>query len=159
MQNIKNEGNPIKIIKFSKNFGESTALMEGFRHASGSAILTLASYLQVEPGDLAKVFSAYDEGNDLVITRRYPRKDPLVNRLQSAIYHYIVRKLTGAPFKDIISGMRLISKEILYEFALYGDLHRFIPVFAVQRGLKVKEVNVTQRKEDIQVRLVKLVFI
>jgi len=155
LQNIKNEGNPIKIIKFSKNFGESAALMEGFRQAKGGTILTLASYIQIEPTDMTKVFAAYDEGNDLVITRRYPRKDPLVNKLQSAIYHYMVRKLTGAPFKDITSGMRLISKKILSEFVLYGDLHRFIPVFAMQRGIKVKEVNVTQRKEDIQVRLVK----
>lgn len=51
--------------------------------------------------------------NDLVITKRYPRKDPIVNRIQSAVYHYIVRKLTGAPFKDITSGLRLINKKIL----------------------------------------------
>ncbi|MFX0201586.1 MAG: glycosyltransferase [Candidatus Hodarchaeota archaeon] len=155
LQGLKNDGNPIRIIKFAKNFGESTALMEGFRQSRGGEILTLASYIQIEPTDLAKVFSAYGEGNDLVITRRYPRKDPLVNRIQSFIYHYLVRKLTGTDFKDITSGMRLINKKILSEFNLYGDLHRFIPIFAMQRGIKVKEVNVTQRKEDTQVRLVK----
>ena len=152
---LQNEGNPIKIIKFARNFGESTALMEGFRQAKASKILTLASYMQVEPKDLTKVFTAYDEGNDLIITRRYPRKDPLLNRVQSSVYHYLVRKSTGAPFKDITSGMRLMNKKSLSEFILYGDLHRFIPVFARQRGIKVKEVKVSQRKEDTQIRLVK----
>ena len=152
---LKEKGNPIRIIKFPKRFGESNALMEGFRRAKGKRILTLASYLQIEPNNLPKVFSAYDDGNDLVITRRYPRKDPFVNRVQSAAYHYFVRKLTGTAFKDITSGMRLINKEILKEFVLYGDLHRFIPIFAIQRGLKVKEVNVTQREEDTRTRLVR----
>ena len=155
LKSIKNEGNPIRIIKFSKTFGESTALMEGFKQAKGDAILTLASYIQIEPEDLAKVFSTFDEGNDLVVTRRYPRKDPLVNRIQSFVYHYIVRKLTGTSFHDITSGMRLIDKKIIEKFHLYGDLHRFIPIFASQKGVKVKEVNVTQRKEDSQVRVVR----
>lgn len=155
LQKLKDEGNPIKIIKFSKSFGESTALMEGFRQSKGDKILTLASYIQIEPRDLEKVFAAYDDGYDLVITRRYPRKDPLGNRIQSTIYHYIIGKLTGAPFKDITSGVRLIDRKILSEFVIYGDLHRFIPILALKQGIKVKEVNVSQRTEDTRSRLVK----
>ncbi len=155
LDKLQNEGKPVRIIKFSRSFGESIALTEGFRQARGELILTLASYIQTEPEDLKKIFSAYEEGYNLVITRRFPRKDPLINRIQSSIYHYIVRKLTGAPFGDITSGTRLINKRILDEFTLYGDLHRFIPVFALQRGIRIKEVNVAQRKEDTQVRLVK----
>jgi hypothetical protein len=129
--------------------------MEGFSRARGEKILTLASYMQVEPGDLKKVFLAYDDGNDLVITRRHPRRDPAINRIQSIGYHYILRKMIGVKFKDITSGMRLMNKKIISELNLYGDLHRFIPIFAVKQGIGVKEVNVTQRKEDTQVRLVR----
>lgn len=147
--------NHLRIIKFSGNFGESAALMEGFKQAKGNKILTLASYIQIEPSDMANVFSAYEEGYDLIITRRHPRIDPLINRIQSKVYHFIVRNLTGANFKDITSGMRLISRKILPEFTLYGDLHRFIPIFAKHRGIKVKEINVRHRKEDSQLRLVR----
>lgn len=152
LRKLKNHGSRVKIIRFRRHFGESTALMEGFRQAKGRRILTLASYIQIDPKDLAKVFSAYDEGNELVITRRYPRKDPVINRIQSFIYHYFVRKLTSTSFRDITSGMRLISKEIIPEFCLYGDLHRFIPIFAVQKGIRVKEVRVSQREEDTAAR-------
>jgi len=155
LKSLKKRGKHIKIVRFRGSFGESAALMEGFHFAKGKIILTLASYIQIEPEDLKKLFAAYDEGNDLVITRRYPRKDPLVNKIQSYVYHYIVKKLTGTDFEDITSGMRLINKKILHEFNLYGDLHRFIPIFARHRGIKVKEVKVSQRKEDTQLRLVK----
>ena len=155
LKKLKKENRCIKLIKFAGDFGESAALMEGFSQAKGNTILTLASYIQIEPTDLSKVFGVFDEGNDLVITRRHPRKDPFVNRIQSSVYHYIVRKLTGTNFSDITSGMRLINKKIIPEFILYGDLHRFIPIFAAHKGIKVKEVNVAQRKEDTQIRIVK----
>jgi glycosyltransferase involved in cell wall biosynthesis len=155
LKTIDTKQNHVKVIKFSGNFGEAAALMEGFNRAKGNKILTLASYIQIEPSDMAKIFSAYEEGYDLVITRRYPRIDHLANRIQSKIYHFLVGKLTGVKFKDITSGMRLISRKILPEFLLYGDLHRFIPIFAKHKGIKVKEVNVRHRKEDSQLRIVK----
>jgi glycosyltransferase involved in cell wall biosynthesis len=152
---VTNKKNHIKIVKFSTRYGESAALMEGFKHANGTKILTLAAYIQIKPEELHKLFAASEDGYDLVITRRFPRQDPMVNRIQSSIYHYLVRKLTKAPFRDISSGMRLINKEIVSEFLLYGDLHRFVPIFARHKGIKVKEVEVSQRKEDFHVRLVK----
>lgn len=155
LKGLKDKGAPIHIIKFATTFGESNALLEGFRHAKADKILTLASYIQIEPSDLSKIFNKFNEGCELVITRRYPRKDPLINRIQSQIYHFIVRILTGTKFKDITSGTRLFSKDLLSEFVLYGDLHRFIPVFATQKGIDVKEVKVGQREEDTHVRLVK----
>jgi glycosyltransferase involved in cell wall biosynthesis len=151
---LKAEGNPIRIFKFSKKFGESAALMVGFREAKGNTILTLSSYIQIEPQELKKVFSAYDDGFELVITRRYPRKDPLINKVQAFVYHFLVRKITGTQFRDITSGMRLINKNVLDEFDLYGDLHRFIPILARGKGIKLKEISVRQSKEDTRARYV-----
>ena len=156
LQELKNGGHPIRVIKFTRNFGESAALMEGFQQARGNIILTLASYIQIEPKDLNKLFSAYEDGNELVITRRFPRKDPRINRIQSYVYHFLVKRMTGVSFSDITSGTRLINKKILSELNLYGELHRFIPIIALWKGIKVKEVNVKQRIEDTRVRFVKI---
>jgi glycosyltransferase involved in cell wall biosynthesis len=152
---LKNEGNPIRIIKFTRSFGESLALTEGFKQAKFDVILTLASYIQIEPEELGKLFDAYEEGYDLVITRRYPRRDPFVNKIQSYIYHFLVRKITGAEYKDITSGMRLINKNIVDELNLYSDFHRFIPILARGKGIQLKEIKVKQRKEDTRMRYVK----
>jgi hypothetical protein len=74
--------------------------------------------------------------------------------MQSAVYHFIIGKMTGTQFKDITSGLRLIRRGVLSRLVLYGDLHRFLPILAVERGVKTKEVPVSQRKEDTRVRVV-----
>ena len=155
LMKLQKQGKPVRIIKLPKNFGESNALMEGFRQSQGNTVLTLSSYIQVEPNELAKIFSAYEEDHELIITQRYPRIDPLLNRIQSKVYHFLVRRLTGAPFQDITCGLRLMDKNILSQINLYGDLHRFIPIFAYHSGISVKEVRVRQRREDTQLRLVR----
>jgi hypothetical protein len=80
----------------------------------------------------------------------------MINRIQSYVYHFLIKRITGAPFSDITSGMRLINRRILSELNLYGELHRFIPIIALWKGIKVKEVNVKQRIEDTRVRFVKI---
>jgi hypothetical protein len=65
--------------------------MKGFRLSKGEMILALSSYIQTEPKDLEKGILATEEGNDLFVTRRYPQKDPIVNRIQSYLYHLMVR--------------------------------------------------------------------
>ncbi len=152
---LRAEDERVRVVKLPRRFGESAALLEGFKRTKGDRILTLASYIQVDPTDLPKVFAAYEAGNDLVITRRFPRRDPVVNRIQSGVYHFLVRILTGVPFKDITCGMRLINRKIVSKLIVYGDLHRFIPVFAALRGIKIAEVIVSQRQEDVSVRMVK----
>jgi len=154
LSKLRSSDKRIRVTRIPARFGESTALLEGFREARAPLIMTLASYIQIEPTDLSEVFRAYAEGYDIVVTRRYPRIDPFLNRMQSALYHFIIRKLTGTPFRDITSGLRLINREVLPKLVLYGDLHRFIPIFALQRGIRIKEVAVSQRKEDTRVRLV-----
>jgi glycosyltransferase involved in cell wall biosynthesis len=151
---LKHEDDRVRLIRLPGRLGEAGALMEGFRSARADTVLTLASYVQVEPRDLEKVFAAYERGSDLVVTRRYPRKDHFANRLQSVVYHLVIRVLTGARFRDITCGLRLINKRITSRLVLYGDLHRFIPVFALARGIRVEEVKVAQREEDTRVRLV-----
>jgi glycosyltransferase involved in cell wall biosynthesis len=154
LKTLKEKGKPIKIIKFNQSRGEAAALREGFRQANADVILTLASYIQIEPEEMTKVFAAYEEGSPFVITRRFPRKDPLANRMQSAVYHFLVNALTGSKFKDITSGMRLIKKDIASELIIYGELYQFIPVLAANRGISVEEIKVSQREEDARLRLV-----
>jgi len=152
LKDLRKKHPEIKILKFAKNFFESIALMVGFQHAQGETIFTLASYMQVEPNTIDKVFDKLNEGNDLVITRRFPRNDSLINRIQSRVFHLLLMGMTGFSFKDIACGLRAMRREVALSLDLTGDLHRFIPILAFQKGYKVAEVDGKQCEEDQKVR-------
>ena len=155
LKKLKAEHPSIKIIKLAKNFGESIALSIGVEKAQGNYIFTLASYFQVETVAIKIIWNELNNGYDLVLTRRYPRIDSKLNRLQSLIFHWIISKITSTHFHDISCGLRGMKRKVFDEIQLYGDLHRFIPILANKYGFKIKEINVKQRKEDTAIRLVR----
>lgn len=146
----------IKTVKFSRTFGEADSLSVGFDKAKGKYVFTLSSYFQVDPEEFKKLYNELINDNcDLVITRRDRKGDSLFNKIQSFIFHTILRILTGARFKDITCGLRGMKREILQDMELYGDLHRFLPIMAISHGYRVKELIVHQSKEDTRLRVYK----
>jgi glycosyltransferase involved in cell wall biosynthesis len=138
----------ISIVLLGGSFGESAALTIGFDRARGDVIVTLAAYFQVEPRGLGAALAALDEGADLVAGRRFPRIDSFFNRMQSRLFHGFVRGLTKTPFHDLSCGFKAMRRRAGRELKLYGGMHRFIPVLALNRGFTVAEVPVPQRSED-----------
>ncbi|MFQ5761143.1 MAG: glycosyltransferase, partial [Acidiferrobacterales bacterium] len=140
-------GQPVKIIKLARWFGEATALTAGFDNSSGNIILTLPAYYQVEPSEIPKVLKELAQ-SDMVIGRREPRIDPWWNRLQSRVFHGILNFITGSSFKDLGSAVRAFRREITDEIPVYGDQHRFLSLLASRRGFRVKELGVRQSPKD-----------
>jgi len=153
LKELKKTNKEVKIFYFQKTIGEATALSVGFDIARGEHVFTLSAYWQVEAKEIAKLFKSLDNGFDLVITRRFPRIDPAFNQLQSNVFHWIVRKLTGVGYSDMSCGLRGFKKKVLEEISIYGDLHRFIPLLAGKQGFKIEEINVKQSKQDTRVRI------
>lgn len=147
LKSLQGEGEPIRIVQLAKWFGEATALTAGFENSSGELILTLPAYYQVDPGELPALVVALDD-YDMVIARRWPRTDSLLNRVQSRIFHGAVRMITGYGYKDLGSGVRLMRRRVTGEIEVYGDQHRFMPLLARSRGFRVKEVNFRQSPHD-----------
>lgn len=141
-------GEEISIVLLGGPFGESAALTTGFAKARGEHIVTLASYFQVEPAGLERAFQELEDGADLVVGRRHPRIDSLFNRAQSRLFHGIVNHLTRTRFHDLSCGFKIMRKRVTRELNLYGGLHRFIPLLALDRGFFVREVAMPQRQED-----------
>ncbi len=150
---LKEKLSDIVLLRFKKSFGEATALAAGFDYAHGDMIVTITPYFQVEPDELLKIIHRLQKGCDLVISKRYPRIDSVFNRLQSYVFHWLVRKLTGVKFSDLSCGMRVMRKEVAKELDLYGDLHRFIPLLAWRLGFNVDEVEVRQSERDSGLRI------
>lgn len=146
-------GDEVRVLVLGKSFGEAAALAVGIERARGKTIVTVASYFQVGPEGLAESLREIERGGaDVVVGRRHPRSDAFLNRAQARIFHGLVGRLTGTRFHDISCGFRVMSRAVAEELTLYGDLHRFIPVLAANRGFGVRELALPQRPEDRAMR-------
>jgi len=144
---------PVRIFRLSGGSGEAAALQLGFERAEGSWIVTIPCRYQVDLEAVVRVVDALRAGADVVATRREPRRDPFLNRLQSRVFHAAVRTLSGRTFHDLTCGVRGLTGEAALALQLYGNLHRFVPVLAARRGFRVAEIPAVQRAEDRGLRL------
>ena len=142
----------ITVISLAKSFGETTALNAAFSTASGEIYLTLPAYEQIEPAEIPKILEQLRD-SDMVLARRSPRHDSILNRAQSATFNALLRLSTDLHISDAGCGVRAFKKEILDEVKLYGDLHRFFPVMAHRQGFKVTEVDTAQADADKKLRV------
>ncbi|HLD11032.1 MAG TPA: glycosyltransferase family 2 protein [Candidatus Nanoarchaeia archaeon] len=132
----------IKIIKFRKNFSKSPALLAGFNEAKGKIIITLDGDLQNNPEDIPRFIEKINQGYDLVNGWRIKRKDNRNKIVPSKIYNKLNRKILNIKLHDLNCGMKAIKKEILDDIGLYGEMHRFIPLFALNKGYKITEIKI-----------------
>lgn len=146
-------GEPIQVVLLPRNYGEATALTVGFEQARGDILVTVPAYHQTIPEGVQRVVAAVRDGCDVAAGRRHPRLDSWVNRLQNHGFHLITRWLTGVRLHDLGCGLRALRKRVVRELPLYGDLHRFLPVLAYQRGFRVTEVPVPQHPRDAGLRV------
>jgi glycosyltransferase involved in cell wall biosynthesis len=138
----------ITVIMLAKLYGEATALTAAFSKSSGDIIMTLPAYQQVEAGEIPALIRAIDD-SDMVMARRWPRKDSFINRLQSRVFNFLLRSFTDLKIHDAGCGVRVFKRQVMEEVHIYGDLHRFLPITAHRQGFRVKEVDVVQSQGDV----------
>jgi len=151
LKSLKDRGEKLTLIRHSRPFGEAIAITSGFQQASGGIIMTLPAYHQVDAAELPKLIESLDN-HDMVVVRRWPRRDSKWNQLQTRLFHNIVRRMTGDICNDIGCSVRLFRRKILEEINLYGDLHRFLPILSHKQGFKIKEIDLKQSSKESRVR-------
>src|SRR5262249_41916387 len=134
----------VKLVRLRRNFGKSAALSAGFDFSRGSLIITMDGDLQDDPGEIPRLLDklASDE-LDLVSGWKRQRRDPAAKRLPSPLFNWVTRRVAGIDLHDFNSGFKVYRREVLEQIAVYGELHRYIPVLASRRGFAVGEVAVT----------------
>lgn len=140
---LKEEGEPLRIIKFGRWYGDATALSAGFDLAAGGMVLTLPANYEIDPSALPELIHQLDDC-DMVVVRRWPRVDSLINRISTRSFHYIVQRMVGVQLNDLTCGVRLFRSEVGKTVRIYGDQHRFFPVLVNRYGFRIKEVEVPQ---------------
>jgi dolichol-phosphate mannosyltransferase len=134
-----------KVVRMRRNFGKSAALAVGFAQAQGDVVVTIDGDLQDDPAEIPRLLAKLDEGFDLVSGWKTRRRDPLRRRLVSRIFNGVTGRVSGIRLHDMNCGLKAYRAEVVQGMALYGELHRFIPVLAHYRGFRVAELPVNHR--------------
>ncbi len=130
-------------IVLRRNFGQTAAIAAGIDHAHGDIIILLDADLQNDPADIPLMLEKINEGYDVVSGWRHDRKDKFLTRtLPSRIANWLISFVTGVHLHDYGCTLKAYRREVITGFRLYGEMHRFIPVYANSVGAKIVEVRV-----------------
>ena len=138
------EKNPnVKIVSFSRNFGQTAALSAGIDFSKGDIVIPMDGDLQTDPEDILPLLEKIGEGFDVVSGWRKRRKDPfLTRRLPSMFANKIISWIGGVHLHDYGCTLKAYRKDVLKNIRLYGEMHRFIPIYAQWIGARVSEIPV-----------------
>ena len=139
---ISNEDKRVKVIRFRRNFGKSIAFNTAFRYAKGDIIITMDGDLQDDPEEIPKFIEKIEDGYDLVVGWKEPRKDPFTKKILSKIFNGLTGMLTGVDIHDFNCGYKAFKSRTLENIYLYGEMHRYIPVLIAWQGFRMAEIKV-----------------
>lgn len=133
----------VKVIEFRRNAGQTAALMAGIDHAAGDIIVTIDADLQNDPQDIPLLLARLAEGVDVVSGWRKDRRDAKIHRnLVSRVANRLISVISGVHLHDYGCTLKAYRKDVLEGMRLYGEMHRFVPIYASWMGAKVTEMPV-----------------
>ena len=136
----------LHIIRLKRNFGQTAALAAGLAYAQGEIVVLMDGDGQNDPADIPALLAKIEQGNDLVVGWRFERRDPWLNRrLPSMIANRLISWTTKVKLHDYGCTLKAMRKDIAKGLRLYGEMHRFIPAIAYERGAQVAELKVNHR--------------
>jgi glycosyltransferase involved in cell wall biosynthesis len=144
-----NKTNPrFKGIRFNRNFGKSAALQTGFRAAKGEVVITMDADLQDSPEEIPALYKMIKEDkHHLVSGWKKKRYDPISKTIPSKFFNYITRKLSGIELHDFNCGLKAYQSVVVKNIAVYGEMHRYIPLIAKWAGFnRITEKAVAHRE-------------
>ncbi len=134
------------VVEQRRNFGQTAAMSAGIDHAAGEVIVFMDADLQNDPADIPMLLAKLQEGYDVVAGWRKSRHDTLLTRkIPSRLANRLISAVTGVKLHDYGCSLKAFQREIITGFHLYGEMHRFIPVYANLVGAKMLEVPVNHR--------------
>lgn len=141
-QEIAEKLSPVKVIRFQKNFGQTSAMDAGFAASKGDIVVTLDGDLQNDPTDIGKLVKKLEEGYDVVSGWRVDRHDSFGRKLLSRSANWLTFKVTGLYLHDYACAIKAYRRQIFQGVHLYGEMHVFLPAYLHGRGARVTEMPV-----------------
>lgn len=133
----------VRVVALRRNYGQTAAMAAGIDAASGEVLIPMDADLQNDPADIIRLLEKLDEGYDVVSGWRKNRKDKMVTRkIPSMLANRLISWIGGVPLHDYGCSLKAYRRESLQDVRLYGEMHRFIPIYAAWAGARVTEIPV-----------------
>lgn len=133
----------VRVISLRRNYGQTAAMSAGIDAAKGEILIPMDADLQNDPKDISRLLEKLNEGYDVVSGWRKNRKDALVLRkIPSWIANSVISKIGGVPLHDYGCSLKAYRRDVIQDVKLYGEMHRFIPIYASWAGARVTEIPV-----------------
>lgn len=134
----------VKVVSLRRNFGQTAAMMAGVDYAVGDIIIPMDGDLQNDPRDIPRLLEKLEEGFDVVSGWRKDRKDNPIKRIfLSRLANRIISFISGVSLHDYGCSLKAYRKDVIKNIRLYGEMHRFIPIYASWFGARITEIPVT----------------
>ena len=146
LSKLHREQPTMTVVRLKRNFGQTAALAAGLSYARGEIVILMDGDGQNDPADIPGLLVKLAEGNDMVAGWRFNRRDPFLNRrLPSMIANRLISWTTRVKLHDYGCTLKAMRKDIAKNLKLYGEMHRFIPAIAFERGARIAELKVNHR--------------
>jgi glycosyltransferase involved in cell wall biosynthesis len=133
----------LKVVDFRRNYGQTAAIMAGIDHASGDVIISIDADLQNDPQDIPNLLAKLEEGFDVVSGWRKDREDEAFRRnFLSRVANGVISSISGVRLHDYGCTLKAYRSDVVKNVRLYGEMHRFIPIYASWMGAKVVDMPV-----------------
>ena len=133
----------VRVISLRRNYGQTAAMSAGIDAALGEILIPMDADLQNDPADIKRLLDKLDEGYDVVSGWRKDRQDKLISRkIPSKIANKIISWIGDVPLHDYGCSLKAYRRDVIQDVKLYGEMHRFIPIYAAWAGARVTEIPV-----------------
>lgn len=146
LRDIAAKDKTVVIIDLLRNYGQTAAMMAGFDHAKGAIIIAMDGDGQNDPAEIPKLLAELDNGFDVVSGWRKDRQDKtLTRKIPSKVANWLISHVSGVHLHDYGCSLKAYRREVVEGVRLYGEMHRFIPIYTVWQGGRISEVPVNHR--------------
>jgi glycosyltransferase involved in cell wall biosynthesis len=142
LRDLATSDSRVRVIAFRRNFGQTAALSAGIDHSRGRIIVPIDGDMQNDPRDIPRLLAKLNEGYDVVSGWRINRKDAFHRRLPSVLANRLISRISGVRLHDYGCSLKAYRKSVLRDVRLYGEMHRFVPIYASWQGARVAELPV-----------------
>jgi hypothetical protein len=137
----------ITAFAFNKITTQAVCLKAGLKESKGEIIVVCGSYQQLTKNSFMHLLDSLDDETDIISPWRQQRVDPSFNRFQSRIFNILVKLFTRSDLNDLSCTVKIFRRKVIEDTKLYGNMYRFLPIIAQQKGFKNKEVKCEHYQE------------